>query len=60
MTHQQSTASAIYGLNTTLIVLTLLALKVSGPLADLSWWWVFGPIWIPVLILATLAALVKK
>ncbi len=33
----------------TLITVTLIILKAIGYL-DISWWWVFAPTWIPLLI----------
>jgi len=35
----------------TIIFCTLLALKVSGPLDYLSWWWVCAPFWVPLAII---------
>ena len=40
--------------------LILFALKLAGPLAETSWWWITCPLWAPVLIatgLGLLAAL---
>lgn len=41
------------GLSATIIFCTLLALKVCGPLADLSWWWVTVPLWGPMFLILT-------
>ena len=37
--------------------LVLFVLKVTGPLANVSWWWITMPLWVlPALILTILAA----
>lgn len=49
----------------TLLLISLVTLKLTG-LADISWWWVFSPIWLPLIPMAILAfvgiwlALAKK
>ena len=48
-----ATSRAIGGLATTILFCTLLTLKVCGPLATLSWWWVTAPIWLPFALVAT-------
>ncbi|MBF1533836.1 MAG: hypothetical protein HXN98_08795 [Prevotella salivae] len=41
-----------------LLVVTLAVFKQAGKL-DISWWWVFSPIWMPSLMLiGTIAAIV--
>lgn len=34
--------------------LVLFVLKVTGPLATLSWWWVTAPLWGPLALVAAL------
>lgn len=46
--------TAISGLSTTILFCTLLALKVCGPLAAVSWWWITVPLWGPIALVLTL------
>jgi len=43
----------------TLAVIILLALKLLriGVFANLSWWWVFAPIWVPVVVIFVLVGI---
>ena len=41
-----------------LFFLVLFTLKVTGPLAGVSWWWITAPLWIPLAFLATLVLIV--
>lgn len=39
-----------------LLAIVFIALKLTG-FIDWIWWWVLGPIWMPLALLAVLAAL---
>ena len=44
----------------TILFLIFLTLKLGGwgVVATWSWWWVFSPLWIPVLIVIIVAAII--
>jgi hypothetical protein len=44
----------------TILFLIFLTLKLGGwgIVATWSWWWIFSPIWIPVLIVIIVAAII--
>ena len=50
------TSQAIGQLGLTILFCTLLTLKVTGPLADTSWWWITAPIWGPAAFLLGILA----
>jgi hypothetical protein len=33
-----------------LLFLTMMVLKVTGPAAEVSWWWVTAPLWGPLAV----------
>jgi hypothetical protein len=45
----------------TILFLIFLTLKLAqiGPVQYLSWWWVFSPIWIPILSLILIQILIE-
>jgi len=45
------TNQAISQLGLMILFCTLLTLKVTGPLADTSWWWITVPLWGPVALI---------
>lgn len=50
-------SGAVLGINFfELMFLMFLGLKISG-LIDWSWWWVFAPIWVPILAFIILVGL---
>lgn len=54
MADKVQTASGGIGLGGAFF-LVLFILKVCGPLAALSWWWVTAPLWIPAALCLTIA-----
>jgi len=44
----------------TILFLIFLTLKLGGwgVVATWSWWWIFSPIWIPILIVIIVAAII--
>lgn len=45
----------------TILFLIFLTLKLAqiGPVQYWSWWWVFSPIWIPILILCAILLIIS-
>ena len=55
MLHKLKTS--LWTVTPTLAVIILLTLKLLriGVFANLSWWWVFAPIWVPVVVILLLS-----
>lgn len=45
------------GLTPVAMFLILFTLKLAGPMADTSWWWVTAPLWGPFVMVGVLLAL---
>lgn len=50
-------ANAVWNWFIMLLLLAFVVLKVAG-VTSMTWWWVFSPIWIPLLIAVVLIVLV--
>lgn len=42
----------------TLLLTLFIGLKLTGHI-DWSWWWVFSPFWVPVVILAIISFVIR-
>lgn len=55
MSNKKETSSSGLGIGT-IIFLIFLTLKLGGwgVVATWSWWWIFSPIWIPLLVIVVI------